>query len=662
MRQLPSAPKRGVDLVRDITEKHRTVGRMKSEVEGRKLVWNSKPAGPRQPLSPVPVDPSRLDPWNPPSDLERTSRYVCSCDACGGEGKVVCSLCRGSARVGCEDCGGRGKRWGHAKNGARRLLNCQSCRGKGDLKCDYCSRGRVDCDTCATTKKLERWLTVDTWSRSTTKSHPPVDFGNEPIERDANLVASARGRLLSSTDVPEASSWIVDGWDRVQPDLVAGERVYAQVFELLHVPSLDLTYAVFGRTQTVTFDGLRLKAPPLSADKIFARRSTFLKFGLGAALLLVIIFGLWWSQRGSYFTTDRPSGYLAVSILALVIISGLGYRAAWNQTLARRRRAKFWIAPAILPAVLVVSSVALSAPSLERARAYLALHDLKDAEVELAALGSGTESESVRADVHLARVMAAPTCTDAVKEAEGIPPSLAQHARAVAHADDLALAAATDSIRADHPTDATAALACASSALRDAPRVRSLRGAIALTVADECRARRDWDCTFTQIKSARDLGSPNSDALARDVYKQIQTELDQTVASVRSERSTAKRLDLEKAGISLAAHVEQPTAATATVAFLTTAEKRDTVQLAREQDAERKRVEAEQRRQEQLAAQAEARRVAEEKREERRREAAAAQAFQGALMCNDGTESPSCTCGGSHRGCCSWHGGVAGCR
>jgi hypothetical protein len=32
------------------------------------------------------------------------------------------------------------------------------------------------------------------------------------------------------------------------------------------------------------------------------------------------------------------------------------------------------------------------------------------------------------------------------------------------------------------------------------------------------------------------------------------------------------------------------------------------------------------------------------------------------LLCCDGTMSPSCSCGGSHRGCCSHHGGVCGCR
>jgi hypothetical protein len=32
------------------------------------------------------------------------------------------------------------------------------------------------------------------------------------------------------------------------------------------------------------------------------------------------------------------------------------------------------------------------------------------------------------------------------------------------------------------------------------------------------------------------------------------------------------------------------------------------------------------------------------------------------LLCRDGSVSPTCSCGGSHRGCCSHHGGVAGCE
>ena len=36
-------------------------------------------------------------------------------------------------------------------------------------------------------------------------------------------------------------------------------------------------------------------------------------------------------------------------------------------------------------------------------------------------------------------------------------------------------------------------------------------------------------------------------------------------------------------------------------------------------------------------------------------------ASSGGLLCRDGTLSPTCSCAGSHRGCCSHHGGVAGC-
>src|SRR5690606_35771965 len=32
------------------------------------------------------------------------------------------------------------------------------------------------------------------------------------------------------------------------------------------------------------------------------------------------------------------------------------------------------------------------------------------------------------------------------------------------------------------------------------------------------------------------------------------------------------------------------------------------------------------------------------------------------LLCRDGTTSPTCVCGGPRRGCCSRHGGVAGCE
>jgi hypothetical protein len=49
------------------------------------------------------------------------------------------------------------------------------------------------------------------------------------------------------------------------------------------------------------------------------------------------------------------------------------------------------------------------------------------------------------------------------------------------------------------------------------------------------------------------------------------------------------------------------------------------------------------------------------RKEEAARESALRRWSSAPLLCNDGTPSPSCVCGGSHRGCCSHHGGVAGC-
>jgi hypothetical protein len=43
------------------------------------------------------------------------------------------------------------------------------------------------------------------------------------------------------------------------------------------------------------------------------------------------------------------------------------------------------------------------------------------------------------------------------------------------------------------------------------------------------------------------------------------------------------------------------------------------------------------------------------------RKARADARFSAALLCCDGTHSPSCTCGNPRRGCCSHHGGVCGC-
>ena len=62
------------------------------------------------------------------------------------------------------------------------------------------------------------------------------------------------------------------------------------------------------------------------------------------------------------------------------------------------------------------------------------------------------------------------------------------------------------------------------------------------------------------------------------------------------------------------------------------------------------------------AAQAEAKRKREQALEKRREAAAAAREASLRVRCCDGTLSGRCLCNGSHRGCCSHHGGICGCE
>ena len=87
-------------------------------------------------------------------------------------------------------------------------------------------------------------------------------------------------------------------------------------------------------------------------------------------------------------------------------------------------------------------------------------------------------------------------------------------------------------------------------------------------------------------------------------------------------------------------------------------------QIAPNLEQARKIREAQEAAEERRRAAREAATAAQEAAEERRRaarEAAAAQESEKVLMCRDGSIS-GCPCAGSHRGCCSHHGGVAGCQ
>jgi hypothetical protein len=280
---------------------------------------------------------------------------------------------------------------------------------------------------------------------------------------------------------------------------------------------------------------------------------------------------------------------------------------------------------------------------------------LDDARSELAALGPATSSDLVPLwnAIHLKEAQAASTCPDVHDVIGRFTGPSKQRDEASARADSLAISATRDALGRGDMDGAATALACAAPETANGPDVRALRAALALERGKRCVAGKDWACALAKAKDASDLGAPAATTIMTSAYAAIQGELDSDLASARAETDVSHRVELENNALMLwttylaaqASKEPQP------IALLKANKTRDEALLARQAEAARQRAAAEERQ-----------RVQAEQRERAREEAAErAQAYR-PLLCNDGTQSPSCTCGGSWRGCCSHHGGVSGCQ
>lgn len=101
-------------------------------------------------------NPAAIDPWGvDPDQIAGLSRVVTDCPGCFGGKRMTCPQCLGSTRVRCGGCGGSGRVYGQ-----RGMKNCPDCRAKGDRKCLACRSGKVDCQACSATGRVESWLEI----------------------------------------------------------------------------------------------------------------------------------------------------------------------------------------------------------------------------------------------------------------------------------------------------------------------------------------------------------------------------------------------------------------------------------------------------------------------------------------------------------------------
>jgi hypothetical protein len=126
-------------------------------IERRALILETSPAYGAKSSQEEPLpDKSSIDPWAmEDAALAESTRVIACCPHCSGLKRILCGDCGGSARLICAGCGGGGK-----VQGKRGPKNCPGCRGRGDVKCHYCTGGKVDCPTCNRAARVDAWLTI----------------------------------------------------------------------------------------------------------------------------------------------------------------------------------------------------------------------------------------------------------------------------------------------------------------------------------------------------------------------------------------------------------------------------------------------------------------------------------------------------------------------
>lgn len=675
-RLLPKAPRDPRETVRELHLRRRLIGRLTTKLDGRRFAWRAAPyAGRERTAGGPPLDPASLDAYQPPSDLRARSRYLELCRRCGGDGRLTCPACGGTARVTCAACKGAGKVDGVTANGARRLLNCKTCKGKSTVSCAGCTRGQIDCPGCERSGRIEHWLEVEGGPRDgdvqvepdghVTRAFPwgkdGVPASGAEIEKDARVVCTvSKDRLLTPEDLPPevTAEWRTAHWQDIQERLQPGERVVSQTFALLEVPSVEVTYGVGSESQSIELEGLRLLAPPLSADALFHARATSLQRLAMALAGLPLIAGLVYAARGTYFHNEYTLG----AVLCAAVSAAVIYGVFWHATLWGGARK--WLALAIPPTLAAAALAIIAEPSSAAARRFIDAGELERAEAELSALGAPGDGElaPLWADVHLTRALATKTCAAASELVAKIAANAPQHAKAQAHADALALTEIEAALADRRNAAAAASLQCASDAVRAGAAGRRAHARIQADAAKGCLAARDWACVFARATEVEGDGEREAAVDLREAARTaIRTEVDASIGAARTEKDLARRIELRRAAADLwSQHLLLETGEPPQLAALRAAISTDQSALDKQQETarqrrllEEQRREAAEARQREAEARAEKRRLAEEERRAR---------LPQRVRCCDGMLSPTCMCGGSLRGCCSHHGGVCGCE
>jgi hypothetical protein len=366
-----------------------------------------------------------------------------------------------------------------------------------------------------------------------------------------------------------------------------------------------------------------------------------------------------YTARHEWFATYGSSS--AIMILS-ALASAVAAVAASGWLLSTRGRTpiRTWLPTAVsaLLAVAAMGTARADMPDGGRAAEYLMRGDVSRAQVEAAAALMGDPADGsareVLDTVRLRSAQAASSSGEVYRLVKESWFSDATRAAAVAVLESRVGVEATKAAGADD-LDALQTLRAQATLLSE--RVQTdIRRSIALVGVRRCVASRDFGClpATTTLATKENVPREQLSPLLAEAQSALKAEYSAVHQRALATRAPADRMVQLAKAIAIARIYRE-----LTQGDLSPGLKRleDLHRVAAADDARQKQAQAEkERRAREREARAAAAKAAELDRQERARARASAP-----LQCCDGSLSPSCICAGSHRGCCSHHGGVCGC-
>jgi len=499
---------------------------------------------------------------------------------------------------------------------------------------------------------VEEWLEVDeeTFTKSArTADDPRAEALGQAAARPGALEPAVRWRGASMNEAPGAVRPLLAKLGRTLTFNPKTDRVEAIDFELFQSAVAAVTYELFGAVGTVQvqeWDGQIFETAESRAPLALWRRRV--SAAVAAMSLGGLVLAGWYSFRHPYFLSTVNSLLLwgLVPLLGISVFRPVSLLALPRE---KRHRAELWrwngptIALLALTLVLGVSGNPSVAHAAQLADAGRLANALTEASACIAVGRDTRRAASLHDTIRLRLVRGSPDAATAWKEAneQFFTPQARQAAEQ--HALTLTTKETAGDLKSGSFEAAGTRLALVPERLKNHPQIRPLRFELASLPARNCIEGFNDHCAAQVFESLTQAGFTEDDL---QPLRKRADELGLPVIRKTWRTINSSRVPLEER-LEACRKIEEPLRLVTAVGTGTDV---PVVRAKLEEVCvglrERQRL-LEERRQE---------------REERARQARQRAWAYAPLRCNDGTLSPSCICGqSSHRGCCSWHGGVDGC-